>query len=155
MDKTTAFAILLNIKDDFFSKLLYKNGEQVERNYLQNVDAFIITNECIVFKNTKDQYLLLPSFAGVYFYTDLDAKRVQKKNRKFPTQEEIETNFLDDILKTFVNRDKNILEDDKKALVELIPEFLSSLPTNPENVQKLEIYNKLKQELMEKRIING
>ena len=138
MTKEEIFAKIDLIEKNFIDNLAYPDGGQMTRPSLKNIDADIITNKCIVFKNNALKYIVFPfSFRAKFF----------------PSTPEIYEEFIEFLIGPLIQKEASLSEDEKNAMIDMKDEWYSGRVSNPENAKKLSQYNALKKELEDKGII--
>jgi hypothetical protein len=138
MTKDEIIAKINLVEKNFIDNLAYPDGGQMTRPSLRNVDADIIVNKCIVFKNNALKYIIVPfSFRAKFF----------------PSTSEIYEEFIESLIVPLIQRNASLSEDEKNAMIDMKDEWYSERVTNPENAKKLSQYNALKKELEDKGII--
>lgn len=151
MDKATAFAAFEQARTSFLDLVVHPNGEKITRASLRNVDCFMVTEVCVVFKNKDGKYLVLPFTDNLPTYETI--KVTNEKRREYPSIKEIERDFMEPIVRELIKRDPALTNETQNEILDYLPEWIRSSPSNPENKQKLEQYEILKQELTEKGLI--
>lgn len=138
MTKDEIIAKINLVEANFIKNLAFPDGGPMTRPSLRNVDADIITNKCIVFKNNALKYIVVPFSFRAKFY---------------PSTSEIYEEFIESLIRPLIERDASLSEDDRNAMIDMKDEWFSGRASNPENSKKLAQYNLLKEELERKGII--
>lgn len=138
MTKDEIIAKINLVEENFIKNLAFPDGGPMTRPSLKNVDADIITNKCIVFKNNALKYIVVPFSFRAKFY---------------PSTSEIYEEFIESLIRPLIERDTSLSEDDRNAMIDMKDEWYGKRVNNPENAKKLAQYNKLKKELEDKGII--
>ena len=151
MDKQTAFAALEQAKTSFLPLVAHPSGEKITRASLRNVDCFLVTEVCVVFRNKDGKYLVLPFTDNLPTYEPI--KVTNEKRRPYPSTKEIARDFVEPTARELLKRDPALTNETQNEILDYLPEWIRSSPANPENKQKLEQYEILKQELTKKGLI--
>lgn len=151
MDKATAFTIFNTEKANFFSSILYPEGEKITRAALTEVDCVMVNEVCLVFRNKNGKNLVVPFTTNLPRFEDL--KSTNEKRREFPTLQEIERDFLEPIIRDLIFINTKYSNEIKNELFDFLPTWIRISPANPQNKQKIEQYESLKKELSEKGLI--
>lgn len=145
MDKQQAFAALNALESTFLDSLAHPDGGKVVRAMLRNVDAELIRDTLIVFKNKDGKFLVLPLENGersVFHASDGNDSK-----KKFPDIAEIKSVYITEILPWLIKRDTSIADDDKMDAIEFIPDWMQRNPFSGANTEKIKKYKELKSEL--------
>jgi hypothetical protein len=151
MNKQEAFAIINNLNTSFLAQVAHPAGDRITRTSLRNVDAEMVTEVCIVFKNKEEKMLVIPFTTGLSSYATLNVSKDQRK--EYPSLVEIQRDYAEPIVKGLIAKSTTLTQEQKAELVDYLPDWAMESPSNPENKQKLEQYENLKKELQDKGLL--
>lgn len=145
MNKEDAFVKIQELADSFLAQVGHPDGGRVTRATLRNVDADLVRDRLIVFKNKDNKFFVVILESGSSSRSSLGNPEESRKS--FPSVAEIKSSFITEILPWLIRKDTSIAEADKLDAIEFIPDWMQKNPFSGGNVEKIKKYKELKKEL--------